>query len=288
MRKVQSATRQAATSPKALITTPFVQAAAGVGALLAHGIFFLATMVGIVWPGRAAGRYRQRCLWLRGDPVQGRARRRAAGYGAAGLDEQPAGSADGRDAEDNLSPGACVRSSRAAAGRALAGGAAAAGRRTEVLKPQVAADLDAVRLALQAHRDRRPRLAGHAGERRPAIPQLGQTGTFVTSPQSADPLKAGVRTAIWGSLWVTLMAFLVAIPLGWAPPSTWKSTAPARAALIRSSKPTSTTWPACRRSSTVCWVWPSLCASLGRSPAAFSLESAILRPPTAARSSPRA
>jgi phosphate transport system permease protein len=37
---------------------------------------------------------------------------------------------------------------------------------------------------------------------------------FVTSPQSSDPLKAGIATAIWGSLWVTLLAFLVAIPLG--------------------------------------------------------------------------
>ena len=39
---------------------------------------------------------------------------------------------------------------------------------------------------------------------------------FVTSPQSADPLKAGISTAIWGSLWVTFIAFLVAIPLGTA------------------------------------------------------------------------
>ncbi len=39
---------------------------------------------------------------------------------------------------------------------------------------------------------------------------------FVSSPQSADPLKAGISTAIWGSLWVTLISFLVAIPLGTA------------------------------------------------------------------------
>lgn len=38
--------------------------------------------------------------------------------------------------------------------------------------------------------------------------------TFITSPQSSDPLKAGIATAIFGSLWVTLLAFLVAIPLG--------------------------------------------------------------------------
>ncbi len=39
---------------------------------------------------------------------------------------------------------------------------------------------------------------------------------FITSPQSSDPLKAGIATAILGSLWVTLLAFLVAIPLGTA------------------------------------------------------------------------
>lgn len=37
---------------------------------------------------------------------------------------------------------------------------------------------------------------------------------FVTSPQSSDPLKAGIATAIIGSIWVTIIAFLVAIPLG--------------------------------------------------------------------------
>ncbi len=39
---------------------------------------------------------------------------------------------------------------------------------------------------------------------------------FVTSPQSSDPLRAGIITAIAGSLWVTLLAFFVAIPLGTA------------------------------------------------------------------------
>ena len=37
---------------------------------------------------------------------------------------------------------------------------------------------------------------------------------FVTSPQSSDPLQAGIRVAILGSLWVTIIAFLVATPLG--------------------------------------------------------------------------
>ncbi len=37
---------------------------------------------------------------------------------------------------------------------------------------------------------------------------------FITAPQSSDPTSAGIRTAILGSIWVTLIAFLVATPLG--------------------------------------------------------------------------
>lgn len=37
---------------------------------------------------------------------------------------------------------------------------------------------------------------------------------FVTSPQSGDAERAGVRTAILGSLWVILIAFLFAFPIG--------------------------------------------------------------------------
>jgi phosphate transport system permease protein len=37
---------------------------------------------------------------------------------------------------------------------------------------------------------------------------------FITSPQSSNPTSAGIRTAILGSVWVTLIAFLVAVPLG--------------------------------------------------------------------------
>ena len=37
---------------------------------------------------------------------------------------------------------------------------------------------------------------------------------FVLSPQSSNPTLAGIRTAILGSLWVTLIAFLVSVPLG--------------------------------------------------------------------------
>jgi phosphate transport system permease protein len=37
---------------------------------------------------------------------------------------------------------------------------------------------------------------------------------FITSPQSSNPTQAGIRTAILGSIWVTMIAFLVAVPLG--------------------------------------------------------------------------
>lgn len=40
------------------------------------------------------------------------------------------------------------------------------------------------------------------------------TWDFLTSPQSSNPTVAGVLTAILGSLWVTLIAFLVSVPLG--------------------------------------------------------------------------
>jgi len=37
---------------------------------------------------------------------------------------------------------------------------------------------------------------------------------FITTPQSADAMRAGVRTAILGSLWTILIAFLFGFPLG--------------------------------------------------------------------------
>lgn len=37
---------------------------------------------------------------------------------------------------------------------------------------------------------------------------------FVTSPQNSDPLTAGVRTAILGSLWTIFIAVLFAVPVG--------------------------------------------------------------------------
>lgn len=40
------------------------------------------------------------------------------------------------------------------------------------------------------------------------------TASFLTSPQSSKPELAGVRTAILGSIWVVLIAFLFSVPLG--------------------------------------------------------------------------
>jgi phosphate transport system permease protein len=37
---------------------------------------------------------------------------------------------------------------------------------------------------------------------------------FLSSPQSSDPLKAGVRTAILGTLWTVFLTLIVAFPLG--------------------------------------------------------------------------
>jgi phosphate transport system permease protein len=40
------------------------------------------------------------------------------------------------------------------------------------------------------------------------------SGNFITNPMSSDPLKAGVRTAILGSLWLLSLTILIAFPLG--------------------------------------------------------------------------
>ncbi len=37
---------------------------------------------------------------------------------------------------------------------------------------------------------------------------------FLSSPQSSDPLKAGVRTAVLGTLWTVFLTLIVAFPLG--------------------------------------------------------------------------
>ncbi len=38
--------------------------------------------------------------------------------------------------------------------------------------------------------------------------------TFLTSPTNSDPTYAGVRTAIFGSIWLILLTVLIAVPLG--------------------------------------------------------------------------
>jgi phosphate transport system permease protein len=40
------------------------------------------------------------------------------------------------------------------------------------------------------------------------------TGDFIVSPQSSEPEYAGVRTAIFGSLWVILVTILFSLPIG--------------------------------------------------------------------------
>ena len=40
------------------------------------------------------------------------------------------------------------------------------------------------------------------------------SGDFITNPMSSDPLKAGVRTAILGSLWLLSLTIIIAFPLG--------------------------------------------------------------------------
>ncbi len=40
------------------------------------------------------------------------------------------------------------------------------------------------------------------------------TPAFIAADQSADPLRAGIRTALLGSLWIILITFLFAFPIG--------------------------------------------------------------------------
>ena len=77
------------------------------------------------------------------------------------------------------------------------------------------------------------------------------TPSFLTSPQSSKPEYAGVRTAILGSLWVVFIAFIFSVPLG-VGAAIYLEEYAATAAWAGGSRPISTTWPACRRLSTVC------------------------------------
>lgn len=81
----------------------------------------------------------------------------------------------------------------------------------EVIKPQIAATWGLTESLFE-----RGRIAEEARQISNATLDFRSwvTGSFLTSPQSSKPELAGVRTAIFGSLWVTLIAFLFSVPLG--------------------------------------------------------------------------
>jgi phosphate transport system permease protein len=63
----------------------------------------------------------------------------------------------------------------------------------------------------------RGRIAQELGESYPAAEVAFKSWidvAFITSPQSADAMKAGVRTATMGSIWTIAIAFLFAFPIG--------------------------------------------------------------------------
>ncbi|GAB4403016.1 MAG: hypothetical protein OHK0052_26140 [Anaerolineales bacterium] len=81
-----------------------------------------------------------------------------------------------------------------------------------VLKPDVAASWSLTDSLL-----RRDEILAEAAEKYPKADvefKSWLTWSFVSSPQSSDPLRAGVRTAILGSLYTILITILVAFPLG--------------------------------------------------------------------------
>ena len=53
-----------------------------------------------------------------------------------------------------------------------------------------------------------------ANERSHMVFRSWLTPEFVVADQSSDPLKAGIRTALLGSLWIILITFLFAFPIG--------------------------------------------------------------------------
>lgn len=81
-----------------------------------------------------------------------------------------------------------------------------------VLKPTVAASWNATDSLL-----RRTEILAEIAEKYPNAAvefKSWLTWSFVTKPQSSDPLRAGVRTAILGSLYTILITIFVAFPLG--------------------------------------------------------------------------
>ncbi len=82
---------------------------------------------------------------------------------------------------------------------------------SEVLKPQVVASWSLFESIFN-----RQEIEAEAAAIPNAVLQFKSwvSWQFITSAQSSNPLQSGIRTAIIGSLWVTLIAFLLAVPLG--------------------------------------------------------------------------
>lgn len=81
-----------------------------------------------------------------------------------------------------------------------------------VVEPQVAATW-----SLGASLLNRSQVFAEAAERFPQADVVFRswlTEDFVSSPQSSDPMRAGVRTAIFGSLWVVAITILFSFPIG--------------------------------------------------------------------------
>ncbi|MGC9468371.1 MAG: phosphate ABC transporter permease PstA [Anaerolineae bacterium] len=81
-----------------------------------------------------------------------------------------------------------------------------------VVKPEVAEQWTLIESVFQGERIRSTFEATHPGADLRFESWLDVA--FVTQPQSADAMKAGVRTAILGSLWTISIAFLFAFPVG--------------------------------------------------------------------------
>ena len=89
------------------------------------------------------------------------------------------------------------------------------------------------------------------------LPVLMERGVdFLTAPLSANPNKAGIGQALWGTFVIGVIVVLVAVPLGIGTAVYLEEYAAIRASL-GSSTSTSATWPAFRRSSMACWGWQS-------------------------------
>jgi hypothetical protein len=101
------------------------------------------------------------------------------------------------------------------------------------------------------------RHAGLCGALRPDAEERlphPERGTSSPASRRGGPASAGILSAWVGSILVMLVTALFAVPLGIGGASTSKSTR-RRTGSPTSSRSTSPTWPACRRSSTACWRW---------------------------------